>query len=199
MENEDLYELMAKEEIEKLNLPSDLITFLTSSTRIKDKLYKKTLLDIEDLFLYYSSISTFSISDFCEHSITAISRANNIDSFYYYAKKILDENMTSSPKHKPESSDLQYINISRDKYLKIVSDAQKAFIEIVNSLYSKNKDLNLFEVYLTFGKLEFALEIESDAYLEKLLISGYSVLEDYLKFLKKEDKEEEEVIEKEIV
>jgi hypothetical protein len=175
-------EIMPKEEILKLNLPSDLVKYLVNSNRIKDKLFRYALLDIQELYLYYSCIYEFSNSAFSDHAISAISRANNSEKFYFYAKKIMDENLTFVEKQGLEESNLKLIHIHEEKFLKLLDETQKAFIDIVDKMFNK-ESVNLPFVYTLFGKVEMALQLNHDEYLERLFVSAKRVLNSYLEII----------------
>lgn len=173
-------ELMPKSEIKDLNLPTDLIKYLTSSRKLKDRLFRYALLDIEELYLYYSSVYDFSVSAFCDNAIKAISRANNFEKFYFYAKKIMDENLIFVEKLGFEKSTENLIHIKEEKYLKIIDNAQRTLVDLVDKMYSK-EIVDILAVHKMLGKIELALELNYDEYLAKLLGASNRVLNDYIK------------------
>lgn len=87
MSNEGMGPLITKEELENLVLPEELRDYLSSSERLKDKLYKNIIHDVSDLYLMYRSFYDFNRTEFAEIASTCIERANNLDKFYFYIKK----------------------------------------------------------------------------------------------------------------
>lgn len=176
-------ELMMKEDILKLNLPDELINYLSSSERIADKLYVSVLKDIEDLYLLYSNIYNFKSSQFCTASIIAIEKVNKLETFHYFLKRILEDNVEVTEKNTAtldnNSEDYEYIKIKTVKFEKVSKEAEEIFIDLVDKMYKKEA-IELSKVLESFGKMEVLLELSFNEYHKKLLEAGRRVMNQYL-------------------
>ena len=83
LENE---KLLKPEELSRLKLPTELLSYLSESNRYKSRLYESILKDIEELYLYYTSLYSFSSIEFTELALRALDRANNAEKFFFYPK-----------------------------------------------------------------------------------------------------------------
>lgn len=173
--------LLKKEEISKYNLPDELVSYLSGSHHYKELLYEPLIKHIEDLYRYYNSFYEFSSVEFSTTALIALERANSIDKFYYYAKKILDETIELIPKADKDIT----LRVSSSKLDSIIKSTELNFINIVDEMYDGNK-VNLYEVGRNFAKVEFVLEVVYDDFLFKLLDNGKKVLQDYLASLTEE-------------
>ncbi|WP_174734391.1 hypothetical protein [Mesobacillus harenae] len=182
--------LMEIEEIKKLNIPNELIVYLTESTRIADKLYVSVLKDVEDLYLLYSNLYHFKISQFCSCALNCIERVNKIDTFHFFLKKILDDNLDLTEKRSLDNEQLsgEFLQIKADKFEKTSKEAVQVYIDLVDNMYHNKKIDDFSQVYKAFGKLELLLELNYNELNKKLLDSGRLVLEEYVNSQKEQDK-----------
>ncbi|GAB6256928.1 hypothetical protein [Peribacillus sp. N1] len=176
--------LMGKDDIKKLKLPNELIVYFTESSRISDKLYTSVLKDLEDIYLLYSSMYNFKISDFCSFAISCIERANKIDSFHYYLSKTLENHLDRTEKYPTNSVDdsSKFIKVETKTFDEVTKEVVVLYINLVDRMYNE-ETVNLSEVYEAFGKVEFMLKLNFDEYHKKLLDSGRNILNAYIKKL----------------
>lgn len=78
-----------KDFINGSKLPSQLKEYFTTSESIKGIINKKLLSEIEDLYIYYTSLYIFDTSEFSAYTITSLKKCKDLDSFYYYLKKVM--------------------------------------------------------------------------------------------------------------
>ncbi len=183
----ELGELLPKESVEKLNLPEDLVTYLTKSSRMEEYLYKDALQDIEDIYIYYSSFYIFDESHFSTLAVSALSRAYTLEKFYFYAKKIMDTSL--EVESKGSSRENLVICVEQEKFEKLIDKLKSHYITLVDAMYEQ-QEVDLSKVHRTFGKIHLALEIEYDEYLEGLLDAGEKVLSSYIEYTQKEESHE---------
>ncbi|MCM3568680.1 hypothetical protein [Neobacillus mesonae] len=186
--------LMEKDDIKKLNLPNELIVYFTESSRISDKLYTSVLKDLEDIYLLYSSLYNFKVSEFCSFAISCIERANKIDSFHYYLSKTLENHLERTEKNTTNFVDdpSKFIKLETKKFEEVTKEVVVVYINLVDRMYNE-ETINLAEVYEAFGKLEFMLKLNFDEYHKKLLDSGRNVLNAYVKKLQQHSELEHNV------
>lgn len=185
MSNSEEFEdvkLLKKEEVSKLNLPEELIAYLTESHSYEEKLYEPILKDVEELFLYYSSFYEFSYAEFSKTALVALDRANSIDKFYFYLKKIIDKSIELNPKVDENT----IFQISQAKMMEITEGIKRRYINIVDKMY-EGQVVDLYEVGRCFAELELVLNIRHDDFSSDLLKYGKKVLESYLQELEEQE------------
>src|SRR5699024_38074 len=133
--NEELksVKLLSKEELEKLKLPQEMILYLASSSHYENKLYEPILKDIEDLYLRYKAIYNFSTVDFCAEAIEALDRANSVDKFYYYLKKIIEVEIEKEPKQ----DGTEFLQIDRNWLDEYTETVKLRYIAMVDKMFNK--------------------------------------------------------------
>lgn len=166
--------LLSKEELGKLKLPKEMISYLVSSSHYEKKLYEPIIKDIEDLYLRYKAIYNFSTVEFCVEAIEALDRANSVDKFYYYLKKIIEVQVEMEPKQ----DETKFIQIDRNWLEEYTETVKLRYIDIVDKMFNK-QEVDLYEVGRSFAEVEFVLKLQHNDYLAKLLDSGKSIMERY--------------------
>ncbi|MTW88340.1 hypothetical protein F3157_22460 [Virgibacillus dakarensis] len=166
--------VLGKEELTKLNLPKELVSYLSESYHYKGKLYEPIIKEVEDLYTYYTLFYDFSPIEFSKSALVAVSRANNVEKFRFYIKKIMDERIELIPK---DAADIT-LHMSQSRLDSIIEGIKKNYIDAVNEMYEE-KEVDLYEVGRVFAQLEFVLELVHDEFLSDLLKYGIKVFESY--------------------
>lgn len=166
--------LLSKEELEKLKLPKEMISYLVSSSHYEKKLYESILKDIEDLYLRYKAIYNFSTVEFCVEAIEALDRANSVDKFYYYLKKIIEVKIEMEPRQ----DETKYLQVDRSWLEEHTETVKLRYIDMVDKMFKK-EEVDFYEVGRSFAEVEFALKLQHNDYLAKLLGSGKSIMDYY--------------------
>lgn len=91
--------------VNESKLPNQLKDYFTSSTRIKEIVTTETIKDIEDLYILYNALYIFDTSQFSAYTITSVKKCKDIESFYYYLKKVIDVNVDLRSKDSRKSHD----------------------------------------------------------------------------------------------
>lgn len=171
----DNEKLLTKDELSKFNLPSELISILSKSSRYESLLFEPILKDVANLYIYLHTFYIFSDIEFSKHATVAIERANNVEKFYYYIKKIIEANVSLI--HKDDS--VVTLSMEQSKLDLLVNETQSNFIKVVDSMYLE-KDVDLFKTGKTFAQVELLLKLVHNQFLSELLDSGKNVLNTYL-------------------
>lgn len=160
-------------------LPSQLKEYFTASESIKEVITKKILSEIEDLYIYYTSLYHFDTSEFSAYTITSLKKCKGLDYFYFYLKKVIDSNLDLKTKDKSFKSRSDYF-LLQDKDIEILfKEAVIEFCEPIDKVYKKNENVNLKEAYISLGKLELINKLISYPEYQRVLYSGKIVLEQH--------------------
>ncbi|WP_153009877.1 hypothetical protein [Sporosarcina koreensis] len=158
-------------------LPDQLKEYLKSSSRIKEIISIETILEIEDLYIFYDSLYIFDTSEFSAYTITSLQKCKDLDAFYYYLKKVIDTNLeleTKDNKRKDQVSNKKSIPFKFENSI-------KEFCLLVDKVYKNDKDIDLNATYKSLGKMELIYDLFKNPYHKKILDSGKNVLEKYTK------------------
>ncbi|MBE1556291.1 hypothetical protein [Sporosarcina limicola] len=160
-------------------LPSQLKEYFTASESIQALITKKILSEIEDLYIYYISLYKFDTSEFSAFTITSLKKCKDLDSFYYYLKKVIDTNLELKSKDKSFNCGRDYLFLNDDFVDILFKETVVEFCDFIDSIYKKNENLNLKKTYISLGKLELINRLISNTDYNKILISGKRVLEQH--------------------
>ncbi|MED1286389.1 hypothetical protein [Bacillus mycoides] len=161
-----------------IKLPVTLKDYLLASNRIEQLLSEEILLDIEEIYILYSSLYVFDESDFSLNVIKSIERCRDRTGFYFYLKKVLDTELKKMSRSNAEENN-EGIIISKnliDEQFKVVT---KSYIDSINQMYNGETKIDLKYTYKNFGKIEMLNNLLEDEYLKNLLSAGYKILEKY--------------------
>lgn len=92
--------------IKEKNMPSQLKDYFQNSKRGKKFINEQMLESIEELYIYYSALYLFDETEFSAFTISTLERGSEHSAYYYYLKKILDNQTELLPK----TRDKNYIN-----------------------------------------------------------------------------------------
>ena len=132
-------------------LPSQLKEYFTTSENIKGIINKKLLSEIEDLYIYYTSLYKFDTSEFSAYTITSLKKCKDSDSFYYYLKKVIDTNLDLKTKDKSFNSSSEYLFLKNEVVDILFKDAVVEFCDLIDYIYKKNENPNLKKPILALG------------------------------------------------
>lgn len=163
--------------INNSKLPSQLKEYFTTSENIKGVITKKVLSEIEDLYIYYTSLYKFDTSEFSAYTITSLKRSKGLDYFYFYLKKVIDSNLHLKTKDKSFKNNYRYF-YQRDEDISLLfKEVTVEFCNQIDKVYKKNEKLNLKQTYISLGKLELINKLVPHPEHQKILNSGKRVLE----------------------
>lgn len=168
-----------KDFINGSKLPSQLKEYFTTSESIKGIINKKLLSEIEDLYIYYTSLYIFDTSEFSAYTITSLKKCKDLDSFYYYLKKVIDTNLDLKSKDKSFNSSSDYLFLKNEVVDILFKDAVVEFCDFIDYIYKKNENLNLKKTYISLGKLELINKLITNPHYKKIENSGKVVLEQH--------------------
>lgn len=160
-------------------LPSQLKEYFTTSESIKDIITKKVLSEIEELYIYYTSVYIFDTSEFSAYTITSLKKCKDLNYFYFYLKKVIDTNIELKSKDKTFKSSSEYFFLKDENINIFFKEAVVEFCDLIDKIYKKNEDLNLKKTYISLGKLELINKLISYPEYQNILSSGKIVLEQH--------------------
>lgn len=79
--------------VNKSKLYSQLKEYFISSTSIKGIVDVGTIKNIEELYVFYTSLYIFDTTKFSAYTITSLKRSKDLKPFYFNLKKVIDTNM----------------------------------------------------------------------------------------------------------
>lgn len=160
-------------------LPSQLKEYFTTSESIKDIISKKVLSEIEDLYIYYTSVYIFDTSEFSAYTITSLKKCKDLNYFYFYLKKVIDTNVDLKTKDQSFKKSKDYLFLKDEDINILFKEAVVEFCDLVDKIYKKNENLNLKKTYISLGKLELINRLIPYPEYQNILNSGKRVLEQY--------------------
>lgn len=141
--------------IESSALPIQLKEYFIGSKNIQKIISEEILGEIEDLYVYYDSLYKFDTSQFGVSVIDSLMRCKDFNMYYFYLKKILENQLVIESKHEN-----RYIKINKDY---IDDSFKKTASEIIN-LMANGFEENLKQINFYLGKLEIINELIEDEY-----------------------------------
>lgn len=166
--------------IEKSTLPNSLKDYLLNSKSIKEALNLVLINEIEELYIYFNALYVFDKSEFSAHTITALKRCKNLDTFYYYLKKVLETNLVWRSKDKKFLSINEYNMIKNSNVDKTFKIVVKEYEFILEKIIEK-RTISVIEISKIQGKLELINELVSFESYQELLAIGTPIIKHYLK------------------
>lgn len=164
--------------IKELTIPKQLKEYLTNSKYALEYLNEQLLNDIEELYVYYLSLYTIDNAQFSEQVIMTLKRTKDLDSYYFYLKKVLDTNLLLGERETNIYKDSKdYINIEQRIFDDILRGATSNFIRSIDRIYNSEKNIDMEQTYKFVGKLELINDLVDDKYYEGLLDSGNKVID----------------------
>lgn len=123
-------------------LPSQLKEYFTASENIKAVITKKVLSEIENLYIYYTSLYKFDTSGFSAYTITSLKKCKDLNYLYFYLKKVVDTNMDLESKDKTFKSSSDYLFLKDEDIHIFFKEAVVEFCDLIDKIYKKNENLN---------------------------------------------------------
>lgn len=124
-------------------LPSQLKEYFTASENIKGVITEKVLSEIEDLYIYYTSLYIFDTSEFSAYTITSLKKCKGLDYFYFYLKKVIDSNMDLKTKDESFKSSSDYFFLGDEDINIFFKETVVEFCDLIDKIYKKKENLNL--------------------------------------------------------
>lgn len=154
--------------VNDLRLPDQLKEYFSSSEAIAPFLTTEIINEIEELYVYYSSLYTFDSTEFSAFTIRTLKDSESSGSSLCPLQKILEENLNLNSRDKGFSkknrSDIKDNPLISRKFKEIGMD----FIEFTEKNYHKEK-ISAKEFYKYVGKLELINDLIRDVFYGKLL------------------------------
>ena len=148
--------------IESSALPIQLKEYFIGSKKIQKIISVEILNDIEDLYVYYDALYQFDSSEFGVSVIDSLKRCKDFSRYYYYLKKILENELEIESKNENG-----YIKISKND---IDDSFKKNASEIINLLTRENEDC-ASQINFYLGKLEIINEFIEDEYYSEIYMN----------------------------
>lgn len=141
---------------------------LISGLRIKRVLSEDAIKEIEELYVFYSALYTFDTSEFSAYTITSLKRCQDLDSFYFYLKKVIDTNLELKSRDKVFNNGNEKAVIEKNVVNRAFKEVAVNFIKFVDQIHNK-EDIDMVQLFKHLGKLEVINELIDDNFYRKLL------------------------------
>lgn len=158
-------------------LPNQLKEYFTNSESIKEVITVKLIKEIEDLYIYFNSLYSFDKSEYSAYTITSLKRCKDLDSLYFYLKKVLETNLKLQSK---DNECDQYL-LKNKTVNRIFQNTASDYFILIDKIYEKEKDIDMAETYKALGKIELIVELIDHNDFKKYLIAGNRIIEKYIK------------------
>ena len=145
--------------IQEKNIPGQLKQYFITSIRGKSYIDEAMLDEIEELYIYYTALYYFDETEFSSYIITTLERGSEHSAYYYYLKKILDNNLELQSKDNSKTF-LKINNINLDELFKEITIAfNKHLKDVYNNDFEK---IDLLTTFILLGKLELISNLTED-------------------------------------
>lgn len=149
--------------IEKLihekKIPEQLKEYFANSNRGRRFINENMIEDMEELYIHYSALYYFDETEFSAFIISSLERGSEHSAYYYYLKKILDNNLDLLSKDKNKTN----IDFNRIDLDEIFEEVQSQFNTNLKFLYNKDYDnLDILTTYILLGKLNLISDLSED-------------------------------------
>ena len=160
--------------IQEKNIPGQLKQYFITSIRGKSYIYEAMLDEIEELYIYYTALYYFDETEFSSYIITTLERGSEHSAYYYYLKKILDNNLELQSKDNSKTF-LKINNINLDELFKEITIAfNKHLKDVYNNDFEK---IDLLTTFILLGKLELISNLTEDQSYRYVYEAGRAGLE----------------------
>lgn len=160
--------------IQEKNIPEQLKQYFITSIRGKSYIDKAMLDEIEELYIYYTALYYFDETEFSSYIITTLERGSEHSAYYYYLKKILDNNLELQSKDNSKTF-LKINNINLDELFKEITIAfNKHLKDVYNNDFEK---IDLLTTFILLGKLELISNLTEDQSYRYVYEAGRAGLE----------------------
>lgn len=160
--------------IQEKNIPEQLKQYFITSIRGKNYIDKAMLDEIEELYIYYTALYYFDETEFSSYIITTLERGSEHSAYYYYLKKILDNNLELQSKDNSKTF-LKINNINLDELFKEITIAfNKHLKDVYNNDFEK---IDLLTTFILLGKLELISNLTEDQSYRYVYEAGRAGLE----------------------
>lgn len=160
--------------IQEKNIPGQLKQYFITSIRGKSYIDEAMLDEIEELYIYYTALYYFDETEFSSYIITTLERGSEHSAYYYYLKKILDNNLELQSKDNSKTF-LKINNINLDELFKEITIAfNKHLKDVYNNDFEK---IDLLTTFILLGKLELISNLTEDQSYRYVYEAGRAGLE----------------------
>lgn len=151
-----------KDLIKKAEIPAILKDYFLRSNHVALYLNESLLNEIEESYIEYDSLYEFDDAEFCSYVIVSIKKQDKHEYFYFYLKKILDNNLkvvSKSPTNDYEKlKKLEKNLIPEDEILTTL----KNLLISIQEFNSNKRPGPLLRAYRLAGELEILFTIYPD-------------------------------------
>lgn len=160
--------------IQEKNIPGQLKQYFITSIRGKSYIDEAMLDEIEELYIYYTALYYFDETEFSSYIITTLKRGSEHSAYYYYLKKILDNNLELQSKDNSKTF-LKINNINLDELFKEITIAfNKHLKDVYNNDFEK---IDLLTTFILLGKLELISNLTENQSYRYVYEAGRAGLE----------------------
>lgn len=164
--------------IKEKNIPEQLKEYFQNSKRGKKFINEQMLESIEELYIYYSALYLFDETEFSAFTITTLERGSEHSAYYYYLKKILDNQIVLLPKTSVES----YINGNIVDIKRLFENINAEFYEKLQCFYEDRYDeIDFPNLYVLLGQLKLISELAENQNLIEIYETSVVRLEIMIK------------------
>jgi len=143
-----------KDLIEKTEIPAILKDYFLRNKHVHLYLNESLLNEIEESYIEYDSLYEFDDAEFCSYVIVGIKKQDKHEYFYFYLKKVLDNNLKLISK----SPTTDYEKLKRFEKNLIPEDeiliTLKDLLITIQDFNSKKEPGRLLRAYKLAGQLE---------------------------------------------
>lgn len=167
--------------IQEKNIPAQLKQYFITSMRGKSYIDEAMLDEIEELYIYYTALYYFDETEFSSYIITTLERGSEHSAYYYYLKKILDNNLELQSKDNKKS----FLNLSNIDLDNLFKEITIDFNKHLKDVYDNNfEQIDILTTLILLGKLELISNITEDQSYRYVYEAGKAGLETKIKNIK---------------
>lgn len=164
--------------IKEKNIPEQLKEYFQNSKRGKKLLKEEMLESIEELYIYYNALYRFDETEFSAFTITTLERGSEHSAYYYYLKKILDNQIELLPKRNGKD----YINGKIVNFKRLYKFINNEFNEQIQYFSEEQYDeIEMHKIYVLWGQLNLISQLAKDDNILELFEDSSLKLENIIK------------------
>lgn len=164
--------------INEKKIPEQLKEYFLNSKRGKNFINEQMLEAIEELYIYYSALYLFDETEFSAFTITTLERGSEHSAYYYYLKKILDNQMELLPKMNGKN----YINGNIVDFKRLYKFINNEFNNQIQYFSEEQYDeVEMHKIYVLWGQLNLISQLAKDDNIVELFETSSLKLENIIK------------------
>ncbi|ARK21870.1 hypothetical protein [Sporosarcina ureae] len=160
--------------IANMDLPSQLKEYLNNRKEMQNIITKEILKEVEEIYVLYRSLYFFDTTEFSLYSIIVLKKSPELDSVFYYLRKVIDIEVPLISKGDEDNFILVKSNLFDNEF--------KKFTTLFSTIADKNCNeeiVDLKDVYQALGKLDLINEIVIDEDWKQLFNMGKILVKNY--------------------